>query len=240
MSTSFAVLKSPVGVSKAVVVLLGVTAAIDLFALWVGFEQRSLAADFVAGHLSAGAEGDADRIDSLYSAAGVAQLCALVATAVVFIVWFRRVRVNAEVFRPDGHSRSRGWASWGWFVPFVNLWAPRQVANDTWDASVPEAGLIPQKHSRAVINCWWTLWLVSNVVDNVAGRMYDNAEALGEIKTATEVMMLSDALDIAAVVAAIMFVRSLTRMQNEKALRGPSPERAPFGHGPTPFGHGPA
>ncbi|MFD3564162.1 DUF4328 domain-containing protein [Streptomyces sp. NPDC058686] len=233
MSTSFAVLKSPVGVSKAVVVLLGVTAAIDLFALWVGFEQRSLAADFVAGHFSAGNEADADLIDSLYSAAGVAQLCALVATAVVFIVWFRRVRINAEVFRPDGHSRSRGWASWGWFVPVVNLWAPRQVAADTWDASVPEAGLIPQKHAHMVISRWWSLWLVSNVIGRLAGSQYDKAESIGEIKTATEMLMLSDALDIAAAVAAILFVRSLTRMQNEKALRGPAPapEPEPFGHG---------
>ncbi|MGW6141879.1 DUF4328 domain-containing protein [Streptomyces sp. NPDC055144] len=231
MSKDFAVLKSPVGVSMAVVVLLGVTIAIDLFALWVGFEQRSLAADFVAGHFSAGSEADADRIDSLYAAAGVAQLCALVATAVVFIVWFRRVRVNAEVFRPDGHSRSRGWASWGWFVPFVNLWAPRQVATDTWDASVPEAGLIPQKHSHTVINSWWSLWLLGNVIGRFAGSQYDKAEGIGEIKTATEMLMLSDALDVAAAVAAIMFVRSLTRMQNEKALGGPALVQAPLGDG---------
>ncbi|WP_329434191.1 DUF4328 domain-containing protein [Streptomyces sp. NBC_01280] len=229
--SSFAVLKSPVGVSMAVVVLLGVTIAIDLFALWVGFEQRSLAADFVAGHFSAGSEADADRIDSLYAAAGIAQLCAIAATAVVFIVWFRRVRINAEVFRPDGHSRSRGWASWGWFVPFVNLWAPRQVATDTWDASLPEAGLIPRKDSHAVINLWWSLWLLGNVIGRFAGSQYDKAESIGEIKTATEMLMLSDALDVAAAVAAIMFVRSLTRMQNEKALGGPAPMQAPLGDG---------
>ncbi|MFB7199079.1 hypothetical protein [Streptomyces sp. NPDC056240] len=38
-------------------------------------------------------------------------------------------------------------------------------------------------------------------------------------------LVLSDALAVAAV-AAVMFVRSLTRMQNEKALRGPV--MAPF------------
>ncbi|MFB7996370.1 DUF4328 domain-containing protein [Streptomyces sp. NPDC056002] len=210
----------------AVVVLLGVTIAIDLFALWVGFEQRSLAADFVAGHFSAGSDADADRIDSLYGAAGIAQICALVATGVVFIVWFRRVRINAEVFRPDGHSRSRGWASWGWFVPVINLWAPRRVAIDTWDASLPEADLIPRKHPHTVINSWWSLWLLSNAIGRMAGSQYDKAESLGEIKSATEMLMFSDALDVAAAVAAIMFVRVLTRMQDEKALRGPV--MAPF------------
>ncbi|MFB7419679.1 DUF4328 domain-containing protein [Streptomyces sp. NPDC056121] len=225
-NSGFPVLKSPVGVSMAVVVLLGVTIAIDLFAVWVGFEQRSLAADFVAGHFSAGSLADADRIDLLYGAASVAQGCAIVATAVVFIVWFRRVRINAEVFRPDGHRRSRGWASWGWFVPIVNLWAPRQVATDTWDASLPEAGLIPQKHPHTVINRWWSLWLAGNAIGGVASSQYDKAESIGEIRTAAQMLMLSDALDIAAAVAAIIFVRSLTRMQNEKALRGPV--MAPF------------
>lgn len=67
---------------------------------------------------------------------------------------------------------------------------------------------------------------MSNVIGRLAGSQYDKAESIGEIKTATEMLMLSDALDIAAAVAAIMFVRALTRMQDEKALRGPA--MAPF------------
>ena len=37
----------------------------------------------------------------------------LVAAIVVYLVWFRRVRVNAEVFHPFGHSKTRGWAILG-------------------------------------------------------------------------------------------------------------------------------
>ncbi|MFE9498788.1 DUF4328 domain-containing protein [Streptomyces collinus] len=41
--------------------------------------------------------------------------------------------------RPDArlwprHTNSRGWAICGWFCPVVNLWFPRRVALDTWDA----------------------------------------------------------------------------------------------------------
>ncbi|MFC9672864.1 MULTISPECIES: DUF4328 domain-containing protein [unclassified Streptomyces] len=221
MSRSLAVLKSPVGVSMAVVVLLGVTIAIDLFALWVGFEQRGLAADFAAGHFSAGSKADADRMDLLYGAASIAQICVLVATAVVFIVWFRRVRINAEVFLPEGHTHSRGWATWGWFVPIANFFIPRRVAADIWNASRREPGLMGARPVSAVVNRWWGLWLASNAIDRVAGSQYSKAEEFGAIKSATEILMLSNALGIAAAVAAILFVRALTRAQDEKALAGP-------------------
>ncbi|MHC8561992.1 DUF4328 domain-containing protein [Streptomyces albidoflavus] len=62
------------------------------------------------------------------------------ASIVVFLVWFRRGRVNAEVFDPYGHTLRRGWAVGSWFVPFANLWLPRRVAVDTWRASASPAG----------------------------------------------------------------------------------------------------
>ncbi|MVO85355.1 DUF4328 domain-containing protein [Streptomyces sp. p1417] len=36
---------------------------------------------------------------------------ALVANGVVFLVWFHRVRVNAEVFEPCVHRKGRGWTA---------------------------------------------------------------------------------------------------------------------------------
>ena len=51
-------------------------------------------------------ERDYDRADRLYGLAGVRQLLAYVAAIVVFLIWFHRVRVNAEVFDPSGIGRS--------------------------------------------------------------------------------------------------------------------------------------
>ncbi|MFC9283409.1 DUF4328 domain-containing protein [Streptomyces collinus] len=44
-------------------------------------------------------------------------------------------RANAEVFAPSKHTKSRGWAAWGWFCPVVNLWFPRRITLDIRDAS---------------------------------------------------------------------------------------------------------
>ncbi|MEU6663665.1 DUF4328 domain-containing protein [Streptomyces sp. NPDC046821] len=214
-------LKSPVGVSMAACVLLGVVIASDLFSLWAGFRERSVVADLMGGVMVSDAE--ADSADRVYAEAARVQWTVLLVTAVVFIVWFQRVRINAEVFRPDGHTKVRAWAVWGWLVPLANVYIPWRIARDTWDASLRETGMMREKTAHAVINCWWTLWLVGNVFDGLAAYNYDKADSLSAYKSSVEMSMVADGLDIAAAVAAIVFVRTLTRMQKEKALRGPAP-----------------
>ncbi len=78
---------------------------------------------------------------------------------IMFIVWFRRARIDAE-----GHGyrqrRARGWAFWGWVLPIVNLWFPFQVMGDIW-----RAGLPPQQRRQTawLPVLWWICWLVSGL-----------------------------------------------------------------------------
>ncbi|MEE1941156.1 DUF4328 domain-containing protein [Streptomyces sp. TRM 70361] len=213
----------PTGLSKAVTVLLGAVIAADVFSLHGGLAVHGLVGDLIAGRPVTEAEfGQADR---LYGLTGVAQVATMLAAGVVFLVWFHRVRVNAEVFVPDGHRKSRGWVVWGWFVPVVNLWFPRRITLDVWNASspVPLSDPDPERPSRPLVNAWWTLWLLSMSVGNGAGRMYDRAEYAEAIQSALVMLILSDILSIAAAVLAILVVRALTRMQQARILQGPGP-----------------
>ncbi|MEV0126425.1 DUF4328 domain-containing protein [Streptomyces sp. NPDC050703] len=233
-------LRSPVGLGRAVAVLLGVTAAIDLFALWTGIVLRGVLDDVISGDHGTDLDQRADRADALYSAGGVAQVSALVVTCVVFLFWFHRVRVNAEVFEPHIHRKSRGWAVGGWFVPIVNLWYPRRVAVDIWDASGDRSAALDRtlpldasasRPPHPLVNAWWTLWVSNILVSRWATRAYQDAEDAEEIKSTVTQLMFSDALDIAAAVAAIVFVLRLTRMQDMKARFGaphPQPPAGPF------------
>ncbi|MGV2915410.1 DUF4328 domain-containing protein [Streptomyces alfalfae] len=225
-------LRSPVGLARAVVVLLGVVAAVDVFALWTGTVLRDVMGDVVTGDHGTDIDQRADRADALYIAGGVAQVAALVVTCVVFLVWFHRVRVNAEVFEPHIHRKSRGWAIGGWFVPIVNLWYPRRIAVDIWDASGDRSVALDRtltldasasRPPHPVVNAWWTLWVSNLLVSRWATRAYQDADDAEEIKSTVTQLMFSDALDIAAAVAAIVFVLRLTRMQDAKARSGPPP-----------------
>ncbi|MEU7579485.1 DUF4328 domain-containing protein [Streptomyces sp. NPDC041068] len=210
-------LRSPVGLSRAVMVLLGVAAVVDLYSLWAGIVMRDVTSDLISGTFGADVEQEAERADSLYAASGFLQVAALIATAVVFIVWFHRVRVNAEVFAPNEHQKKRGWAVWGWLVPIVNLWFPRRIALDIWNASDTRTN----HDSPGILNAWWSLWVADLLVGRWASRTYMRAEEPEEIKSAVANMMIADVLDIVAAILAIVFVHRLTRMQDLKARSGP-------------------
>ncbi|WP_235444934.1 DUF4328 domain-containing protein [Streptomyces sioyaensis] len=213
---SRAVLRSPVGLSKVVTGLLGLGIVVDLFAVWQGSQSYELVGRLVRNVGSVSSQ-EIDQADSLYRVCGILQVAATLATAVVFIVWFHRARVNAEVFAPEYHEKARGWAIWGWFVPVVNLWFPRRVAIDIWKASADG-----NTGSRALLNWWWALWVANLVFGRLASRRYANAGTPEEIKGAIAGLMASDVLSVLAAVLALLFVRRLTRMQHEKALRGPA------------------
>ncbi|MEH0418986.1 DUF4328 domain-containing protein [Streptomyces sp. B21-083] len=215
-------LRSPVGLGKAVAVMLGVVLAADLFSVYAGLTMYDAMGSLADDGLGVGGYNAlmrrADHADTLYAAAGVAQTVTFVATAVFYLVWFLRVRVNAEVFDPFGHSMKRGWAGWGWFVPVVCLWFPRRIMLDIWDAS-SAAGT---RASHALVNAWWTLWLIALFTDSFGSRAYDRADTAEEIQDATGQVLFSDAVDLVAAVLAILVVLRLTRMQHEKALQGPA------------------
>ncbi len=210
-------LRSPVGLGRAVAVLLGVVVAADLFALGTGVLLYGVWGDIVAGDVGQAVLDRADVVEPLYGVAGVLQTVALLATAVVFLVWFHRARVNAEVFDPFGHRMKRGWAVGGWFVPVVHFWFPRRIALDVWDASSPWNA--PRPHG--LVNAWWALWLVSTALTQAGNRMYSRAESPSEVQRAVGQTLFSDAVDIAAAVLAAVFVLTLTRMQDRKARSGP-------------------
>ncbi|MFJ9582953.1 DUF4328 domain-containing protein [Streptomyces acidicola] len=210
-------LSSPVGLGRAVAVLLGAVIAADLFAIWADLATYDVVGDIADGDTSAAVPRRAEAADSLFAVAGSVQTAALLSTAVVFLVWFHRVRVNAEVFHPFGHRKKRGWAVGGWFVPIVNLWFPRRIALDIWDASSPWNA--PRSH--ALVNAWWGAWVISQVTGRLASTAYRGAETAPEIERAVGQILFADVVDVVAAVLAILFVLTLTRMQDTKARSGP-------------------
>jgi Domain of unknown function (DUF4328) len=84
---------------------------------------------------------------------------AIFGLSILFVVWFRRARINAE--RHDYRQRrARGWAFWGWIVPIVNIWFPFQIMGDIWRAGLPAQ----QRRKTAWLPAlWWTCWLLSGL-----------------------------------------------------------------------------
>ncbi|MDN3024461.1 DUF4328 domain-containing protein [Streptomyces sp. S.PB5] len=212
-------LRSPIGLGWAAVAGLGAVIATDLFAVYADVVMYDVTGDLAGGGHGAALIGRADRADRLFAVAGVVQTVALLTAAVLFLCWFHRVRVNAEVFDPFGHSKKRGWAVWGWLVPIVNLWFPRRITLDIWAASTPWGAV----RSQGLVNTWWAFWIISLLSGRAAQTAYRRAETAPEIQDAAGQMLFSDAVDIVAAALAVAVVLRLTRMQNEKAHQGAAP-----------------
>ncbi|MET7690164.1 DUF4328 domain-containing protein [Streptomyces sp. NPDC005483] len=211
-------LRSPVGLGWATAVLLAVAAAVDLFSLGADLYLYDVTGDLLGGGAGDAVRDGSDLADTLTVVAGAAQALMLFVCAVVFVVWLWRVRRNAEVFAPDGHRKARPWVIAGWVVPIVSLWYPRRVVVDIWDAS--STGEKSEGH--ALINAWWTLWLISNTVGQLLYVAFEEADTSREIHDSMTQAMAGDALDLVAALLAAAVVLRLTRMQDEMARRGPA------------------
>lgn len=227
-------LRSPVGLGKAVCVLLGAVAVADVLAIGAGIHSRQVYGDGMADDFLRFDEALADRADMLYQTSGSLQLLTFLATGVVFLIWFRQVRRNAEVFDAYAHSMRPGWAIGSWFVPVGNLWLPHRVASGVWTASSP-GGSNRAPAPRGLLHAWWAVLVCSELASRFIGQAYSDAEEADEVLRAFDLGMAADALDVAAAVLAILFVRRLTAMQGERAAERAAtvppltPERAEWG-----------
>jgi hypothetical protein len=95
---------------------------------------------------------------------GVVSLCQLVvwlATAAVLLGWFHRAYGNLRSIGTTAPRFGTGWAIGSWFVPFLNLVRPKQIADELWRASRPggpsDDG--PGATRMFAVHLWWMLWL---------------------------------------------------------------------------------
>ncbi|MEV7727930.1 DUF4328 domain-containing protein [Streptomyces sp. NPDC087917] len=219
--TPSAVLRSPRGLATAVTVLLAVGAAVDLFSAGVNLYTRQLMEDFGADPGSV-EEDTLNLSDSLTAMTGLAQVALRLATMVVFIIWFHRVRSNGQVFRPDGFTQSTGWAIGGWFVPIAQFFFPYRTARETWEASIqlaPDGSY--RRVSNAPVTAWWLMFVAMMLIDRAFGSLYERAETAEEIGGASALGAVSDLSAVVAAVLAFLFVRRLTALQEIKAAQGP-------------------
>jgi hypothetical protein len=193
-------------------------AVLDAVAVYAALDSRSTVGA-LAGALETGDAVDqethlraAERADTVMFASDLVYGVGLIATAVVFLVWFHRARVNAGLLGPEEQRRGPGWAVGSWFIPFANLWLPRAVAGDIWDASEHD-----KRVPRTVLNAWWALWVLSCLANRVAGRLWERAEEVDAIRRAALGLVAGSAVDLVAAVLAVLFVRRLTAMQHAKA-----------------------
>ena len=163
-----------------------------------------------------------DRADEVVVLAVGGWLLALLAAAVVFIVWLWRARGNAELFCCGQHQRGRGWVIGGWFCPVVNFWFPKQIVDDVIAASDPRTPpLLPDLRRiprHGLVLAWWLTWVATVVIGKV-----DNPDLAADVQDVSDrvlgasVSTVGAVLTAVAAVLAIRVVRLVNRLQMSRS-----------------------
>ncbi|WP_447007814.1 DUF4328 domain-containing protein [Saccharothrix isguenensis] len=202
------------GLGAAFVVLVGLTALSHvLVAGWV-WHVRAMLDGYLYGSVS---EPEIDRTLALSVLIDIPVVGLYLATGVVFIVWLWRVRSNADLVGPHGHRFRKSWAIWGW-LPIVNLWIPRRYTLDVWQVSRP-AHELDRSHSE--VNWWWALFLTSEVLERIAGRILVHGETLEAFTNGAVLATVAALLGVPAAALAVVVVRRIGDWQSTPGFLAP-------------------
>ncbi|MGI9622687.1 MAG: DUF4328 domain-containing protein [Acidimicrobiales bacterium] len=151
---------------------------------------------------------------------GITQIIALIAVGVVFMVWMSGLYQNLPALGRKARFK-HGWAVGGWFVPFLNLWRPKQIIDDIWTCRPAEQRESPRV--PPLLNWWWGLWVGSGILGwllfrNGASTDVDSArtQAIG--------ILAADVAEVVAAVLAFWVVTSVTARQEAqfRLVRAPA------------------
>lgn len=205
--------------AKAAVIALLAVALLDVVAVWSDWDRYDLLGRIISG--SGYTIDEASASDNRETAIALLQLLALTVGGVFFIRWFLDAYRNVNALGGT-RDHTEKWAGWAWFVPFLNLWRPKQIANEIWRASDPELpNEVPSTTSPVwgALTLWWLFWLASNFVSNVATRLAFNGGAAKSLHNSTAAYLVGDSIDIVAAVLAIVVIQSITERQGERAAK---------------------
>lgn len=205
--------------AKWAIVALVLIALLDAGAVWQDWDRYDLLDRIVNGGSYTIAEADSS--DNRETVIALLQLGALAIGAVFFIRWFLRAYGNLDQL--GGARRyTHNWAAFGWFIPILNLWRPKQIANDIWrgsDPDRPNERPLADAAIPAVLTVWWLFWLASNWASQAAARLAFTDDTAKSLQDSTVAYLVGDSLDIVAAVLAIVVVRRITAREELRAAR---------------------
>ncbi|MGW7243137.1 DUF4328 domain-containing protein [Streptomyces sp. NPDC054804] len=144
----------------------------------------------------------------------------MILTTVLFLVWLGRSRRTARELSPGATLPSPGWMIGAWFIPVVNLFAPRRFVLDIGRAGSASWG----KREATLVNLWWAAWVGHALVLIVTAQV-----AAGSMAS----LVAAEALMIAAAVLAGLVIERVTATQGA-AVRATAPVKPTAQADPRP------
>ena len=163
--------------------------------------------------------------------ASVLVLVAVIVSTVTFIMWFRRAYYNIGL-RVNNLLYRDGWAAGSWFIPVINFYMPFQIMKDlykqtekymTFSMKEPYKGNLKTNY----VNLWWTLWIISGLVNYFSIRISWNIESAEQTTANSFIDLIGAIMQIALCVVTIVVIKDYS--DAEKVLIEERPEESENG-----------
>ena len=132
-----------------------------LAAVWIVAMASIPGAQSYRDQLAAGTVPD--KIVTPYDALTVIIPITMIGAWIISSRWLGRLHDAATADNPTAIRRSRRWVIWGWIVPVVSLWFPKNLIDDLLKTTgSEEAKKLIGKDSMT----WWLTWIGYALVNN--------------------------------------------------------------------------
>jgi hypothetical protein len=194
----------------------------DLVLIWSDIREVNLMDRVIEGEAVTDEELQSN--DDRQALVAALAFAVFVVAVFFFIRWFHAAYSNLRLLGQAGLRYHTGWAIGGWFVPIAWWVRPKQIANDIWRGSDPDAPQLsrsawPDIRVPLLLQVWWLGWIVSTVLGNHAFWLWLDTETPEEQRDATLLDAVALGLENVVAILAILVVRRLTARQEERARR---------------------
>ncbi|HSK16850.1 MAG TPA: DUF4328 domain-containing protein [Gaiellaceae bacterium] len=197
-------------------VSLAVVIGVDLLTIAVELSERSR-----IGRDRSVTDDELADLGERLALVGTARTGAFFVCAFFFVLWFSRAYANIVPLGAREPRFGRGWAVGGWFVPVLNVWRPKQIANDVWRASDPGAPADQGEEWKGrpvpgFLLAWWLLFAFGTWLAWTTASLLPRGTA-AEAERSLLAFAAADTLDVVAALFAIAVVRAVTAREEARA-----------------------
>lgn len=191
-------------------IIIGIDVLLLISNIWVYYSLDNVTFSPFFGRSAATAA------EVTYSILVIIYILARIVSAITFILWFRRAYYNLHQMATV-LSYAEGWAAGSWFVPFFNLAAPYEIMKDLYRVTariLENRGIVPNGNlSLKLVGWWWTVWIVSLILDRIVAYLYKTAESIADLKTGAIGSILLAVIAIVSAILAIKVIKEYSKVE---------------------------
>ena len=144
-------------------------------------------------------------------------LAAQLATAIVFLNWFRRSYENLLRLEVKTLTEPKSMILWNWFIPVLNWFKPFLMMKELWREMIIFSG--PTEGTKQVNNPflvpWWTLFIFTGFIGGVVLNISGRAESLDGLIIDSWLCVFFDAFQVIEAVVVILMIKKFAVLESE-------------------------